>query len=190
MDIRGWDERYRSRKHAEDFAVEATPLLVETAREQKPGKALDLACGTGRNAVWLAQHGWRVTAIDGAPAAIEILRVKAAELGIIIDSRAADLQKNEFPIEGSSWDLVAICYYLQRNLFEAAKQGVKPGGVLVAIVHITENDEQPTESRLSPGELRNYFRGWEILHEYEGKPNDALHRRAVAEIVAKRPIPS
>ena len=50
------------------------PLLVEAASKLTPGRALDLACGTGRNALWLAQHGWDVTAVDASPTAIETLR--------------------------------------------------------------------------------------------------------------------
>lgn len=186
MDIRGWDERYRNRKNEEDFDAGPARLVVETARKLAPGKALDLACGAGRNALWLAQNGWRVTAIDGAQAAIEALRARASELKIEIDARTADLQNHEYAIEASTWDLITICYYLQRNLFAPAKQGVKPGGVLIAIVHITEAGEQATASRLRPGELAQYFRGWEILHQYEGKSHDAAHRRPVAELVARR----
>jgi len=70
---------------------------------------------------------------------------------------------------------------------EPAKQGVAPGGVLLAIVHIAEPGEEPTYKRLNPGELKNYFQGWEILHCYEGQPNETAHRHGVAEIVARRP---
>jgi len=79
MDLNDWNKRYRLRERpAEDLEAAPTPLLVETASALAPGKAprkaLDLACGAGRNALWLAEHGWEVTAVDGAPAAIEILR--------------------------------------------------------------------------------------------------------------------
>jgi tellurite methyltransferase len=183
MDIRGWEERYRS---ADDSETGPTPLLIKTAERLQPGKALDLACGTGRNALWLAEHGWNVTAVDGAPSAIEILRRRASERGLDLDAHVADLEKREYRIEPSAWDLIAICYYLQRDLFEPAKRGVKPGGVLLAIVHITEPGEEPTYKRMKPGELENYFRGWEILHYSEGKPGDQAHQRSVAEIVARR----
>src|ERR1700681_4479954 len=127
MDIRGWDERYRSsQRPAEDLEAAPNPLLIETAQRLPAGKALDLACGTGRNALWLAEHGWSVTAVDGAPAAIEILRHRASERGLHIDAGIANLEKGEYRIEPSTWDLIAICYYLQRDLFEPAKQGVAP----------------------------------------------------------------
>lgn len=188
MDIRGWDQRYRSKERSsEDFDAAPTPLLIETARQLLPGKALDLACGTGRNALWLAAQGWSVTAIDAAPSAIATLQNQASRLGIHVNAQVVDLEQGGFRIERSSWDLIAICYYLQRDLFEPAKQGIVPGGVLLAIVHITEPGEEPTDTRARQGELRTYFEPWEILHYCEGKPNDSAHRRSVAEIVARRP---
>jgi len=188
VEINKWDERYRLRERpGEDLEAAPTPLVVATVRNLKPGKALDLACGVGRNAFWLAEHGWDVTAVDGAATAIEILRNRASERGLKINADVADLEEGEFVIEPSRWNLIAMCYYLQRNLFEPAKQGVVPGGVVISIVHITEPGEEPTAHRLRPGELEKYFAGWEILHRYEGKPNDSVHKRAVAEIVARRP---
>jgi SAM-dependent methyltransferase len=187
MDINGWNERYRCQARPdEDFSAEPTRLLTQTASELNPGSALDLACGTGRNALWLAEHGWRVAAVDGAEAAIAMLRDRASISGLDIDARTADLTKGEYQIEPEAWDLIAICYYLQRDLFEPAKRGLAEGGVLVAIVHIAAQGEAPTEHRLAPGELLRYFEGLEILHHYEGMPNDAAHRRTVAEVVARR----
>jgi tellurite methyltransferase len=199
MDINDWNERYRSgERAAEDLIATPTPLLVETVSRLTPDelasgkpsasrRALDLACGTGRNALWLAERGWRVTAIDGAPDAIAILLHRAAQRGLTVDARVADLDEPRYSIAPESWDLIAICYYLQRNLFEPAKRGLVPGGIHIAIVHITEPGEEPTAHRLRPGELESYFHGWEILHRYEGQPNDAAHRRSVAEVVARRP---
>jgi tellurite methyltransferase len=193
MEIRDWNKRYRVRERPEELDVAPTPLLVETAAALAPGKtprkALDLACGAGRNALWLAEHGWEVTAVDGARAAIEILRTRVTERGLKINAVVADLEKGEFEIEPACWDLVAMCYYLQRNLFEPAKRGVAPGGILISIVHMTEPTEEDSPHRLRPGQLELYFAGWEILHRREGKANDSAHRRAVAEIVARRLVP-
>ncbi|HTC65010.1 MAG TPA: methyltransferase domain-containing protein [Candidatus Saccharimonadales bacterium] len=191
MEINGWNERYRSRERPEeDLSAEPTPLLVSTASNLAPGKALDLASGAGRNSLWLAEHGWDVTAIDGASAAIEILRTRAAGRSLKINAIVADLENGGFEIEPLRWNFIAICYYLQRNLFEPAKRGVVPGGLLLSIVHLMEPGEEESPFRLRPGELKKYFAGWEILHYHEGKANDAAHRRAVAEIVAKKPLQS
>jgi len=188
MEIGGWDKRYRSRERPkEDLEAPPNPLLVETARRMQPGKALDLACGAGRNAIWLAQQGWTVTALDGAASAIEILRDRAAHLGVAVDARVVDLAKGGYRIEESSWDLIVICYYLQRSLFEPVKIGVKPGGIVLAIVHIGEPGQEPTEHQSNAGELQDHFLGWKILHYHEGRPRDVAHQRSVAEIVAQRP---
>ncbi len=188
MNIEGWEQRYRCRgRELEDSAAASTPLVVETARKLRPGYALDLASGTGRNALWLARNGWTVTAVDGASAAIDILRERARDEGLTIDAQVADLKSDAFHIEPQLFDLVAICYYLQRDLFLSAKRGVKRGGTLLAIIHTTQGNEEPTDSRLRPGELQRYFQDWEILHSYEGKPVDPAHQRSVAEIVARRP---
>jgi len=188
MDLHGWNSRYSSAVQPGNLDATPSRLVIETAKQLPPGKALDLACGTGRNALWLAAHGWRVKAVDGAPAAIEILRHRAAAQGVTVDARVADLEKGDYSIKPSAWDLIVISYYLQRNLFASAKQGAVPGGIVLAIVHITEPGEEPTYKRLRPGELRCFFDGWEILHHYEGKSRDSAHQRAVAEIVARRPV--
>ena len=187
MKVSQWNERYRLRERPEeDLDAAPTPLVVSTAEKLKPGTALDLASGAGRNALWLAEHGWDVKAVDGAATAIEILRNKALERSLTINAVVADLEKSTFEIEPSRWNLIAMCYYLQRSVFEPAKRGVVPGGVLISIVHVTEPGEEPTAHRLRPGELEKYFADWEILHRYEGNPNDSAHHRAVAEIVARR----
>lgn len=183
MDIQGWDQRYRAERDSE---WPPTPILIETVTHLKPGRALDLACGTGRNALWLARQGWSVTAVDGSATAIEILRRRALEQGLDVEARVADLEKREYEIEPASWEFIAICYYLQHDLFEPAQRGVVPGGVLLAIVHIAEPGEAPTQFRLRPGELARYFQDWEILHCYEGKPRDPVHARAVSEIAARK----
>jgi tellurite methyltransferase len=188
MEIEAWERRYGARERAaEDFASAPTPLLVSTAGSLPPGRALDLACGTGRNALWLAERGWRVTAVDGAASAIRVLQERSAERRLKIDAHIADLSKHRFEMASSAWDLIVICYYLQRTLFARAKRSVVPGGMLLAIVHIAGPGEPSTPHRLHPGELKEYFRRWEILHDYEGSPVDAAHKRAVAEIVARKP---
>jgi SAM-dependent methyltransferase len=191
MEIHDWNKRYRLREHAlSDLESPPTPLVVQTATVLTPGRALDLACGAGRNTLWLAGHGWDVTAVDGASEAIDILRRRATECGLTVETHIADLEKGEFEIAQSRWDLIAITYYMQRNLFEPARRGVKPGGILIAIVHVAEPGQTPSLHSLRPGELEGHFNGWEILYRHEGMASDTPHRRTVAEIVARRPLNS
>lgn len=153
-------------------------LLVEFAAKLAPGDALDLACGSGRNALWLAERGWRVTAVDRSEEAIAGLRGK-------VDARVADLEAGEFTIQESAWDLIVMSHYLQKDLFEPAKRGLRPGGLAVIIVHLLEPGHESSRFSLHPGELAGYFEGWDILHHREGKPVHNPDGRAVAEIVVR-----
>lgn len=184
MEIAGWEERYRSGHDAEEGA--ATALVVEMANKFAPGIAVDLACGAGRNALYLAERGWAVSAVDGSETAIELLGRRAAARGLNVQTRVANLTAEDFGMAPDTFDLVLIAYYLQRDLFAKAKRAVKPGGVFTAIVHTPEAGEKWTEKRARPGELRAFFAGWEILWDYEGPSRDPAHRRPVAEIAARR----
>ena len=187
MRIEEWEARYQSGERAEDQSTAPTPLLVKIVSGLTPGKALDLACGTGRNAIWLAEHGWSVTAVDGAPTAIDTLNRRARERGLHIETQVADLERLEIAIKPDSWDLIAKCYYLQRSLIPVLRAGVRPGGVAIVIAHLAKPGEPISYKHAAPGELRSFFEGWEILHYFEGHPGDPDHKREVAEIVARKP---
>jgi tellurite methyltransferase len=180
MDLAGWEQRYRAQEETPEPSPH--PLLVEAATSLPPGRALDLACGAGRDSVWLAQHGWSVTAVDGSPAAIEILRHRAQDLRI--ETQIADLEAPRFTLAPASYDLIAICYYLQRSLFEPAKRALVPGGIIIAIALLTEPGKD-NSYRLDPGELPRYFNGYEILHHREVRDQ---WQHQVAGIVARKPI--
>lgn len=179
MSIDEWNQRYRA---GEQLFEEPAPLVEEFASRIPAGTALDVACGAGRNALYLAERGWRVTAIDGSPVAIEVLRRRAAARDVNIDARVADLERSEFEIPPDTFDLIVDSYYLQRDLIPAMQRGLHAGGMLIVIVHLS--DAEPTPTRVVPGELKTYFHGWNVLHDYEGVSRESCHRRAVAEIVA------
>lgn len=183
MNITGWEERYRSSNR--EAQENPTALLVEATAELVPGKAIDLACGSGRNALYLAERGWSVTGMDGAKSAIELLQARAQERGLSVETKVADLTDAEFTLPPEAFDLVLIAYYLQRDLFANVKAAVRPGGIIIAIVHTPEAGEQWSEKRAAAGELRGLFIDWEILWYYEGPSRDPAHRRPVAEIVAR-----
>ncbi len=149
------------------------PFVVEMARGLKPGRALDLACGDGRNAIWLADLGWQVTGVDRAPT------VEHAGVEVV----TADLEKHEFAIAESSWDLIVVSYYLQPDLFPHILRGLKPGGVAIIIVLLYEADRPGSRFSLQRGELRGFFEGQDILAYFEGKP--APSARAVAQIAIR-----
>jgi tellurite methyltransferase len=188
MGMTSWDERYQRGEHLNDSPAD---LLVQFASAQPPGRALDLACGPGRNAIFLARQGWPVTAVDSSVVAIGILTKQVRALRLPIEARVADLEKGEFEIEPEAYDLICDFYYLERSLFPAIREGARPGGRVIAAIHM--DDPSPgvppmnPAYLLDPGELRNEFAGWKIIHYREGVPSDSAHHRKSAEIVAERP---
>jgi 2-polyprenyl-3-methyl-5-hydroxy-6-metoxy-1,4-benzoquinol methylase len=177
--LQDWDQRHS--EESRDKPPLPIPFITEIVRKLQPGKALDLACGTGRHALWLAREGWSVTAVDGSSAAIGILNEQKGDL--LIETRIADLEQHDYTITPQAWDLIVISLYLQRDLFEPAKLGVKPGGILIAIT-LLSNEADLRPHRLGPGELKSYFTGWEILNYFEGSVNNSSSQ---ARIVARGP---
>ena len=175
---RDWEQYY---VQAPDVEAAPSPLVVEVAEATRPGRALDLACGSGRNALYLARLGWEVVAVDASPSAVRIVRERAAACAARIDARVADLETSEFQIEPGGYDLICDCLYLQRDLFPKIREGVRPGGVFAG--EILLRDSQPRRFVLEPGELRREFEGWKILYYSEA---GAGHSRPSASILARR----
>ena len=192
--IARWDERYARGEELHRF--EPSRLLVETAADVAPGRALDLACGAGRNALFLAERGWRVEAVDGSAVALGLLSEKVRERGLQTRVRAlaADLESRPrgFELAPAAYDLICDFYFLDRTLLEDVREAVRPGGLLVASIHLAD-PAQPMEGNadflLRPGELRKIVTawGWEIVHYREGPTREDGHRHPSAELVAQRP---
>jgi tellurite methyltransferase len=181
-----WDERYASGKYS---SAEPHKLLREVVSKLKPGKALDLASGTGRNSIFLAENGWEVTAVDNSAVGLEIARNRAEQKSLNINFIVADLEKSEWAIEPVAYDLICDFYYLQRDLFAKMKNGVRPGGIIISTIHIHGDGEEHGRFDLREGELRGFFSDMEILHYHETQTADSDagdHHRRTAEIVAKR----
>jgi len=178
-----WDERYR---RGENVHKDPLPFFVSAVEELEPGRALDVACGAGRHSLYLAERGWRVTAVDQSRVAIDILEGRARERAVVIDARVANLERGQFEIASGAFDLICVTCYLQRDLFPGIRAGVRPGGTVIAAILLV--DESPVIKPmnpaflLKPGDLREEFAGWEVRHYFEGGAG-----RAVAEIVARRP---
>jgi len=175
---RNWDEQYAN---APNFDLDAAPLLVEVADMLPPGDALDLACGLGRNALYLARLGWQVTAVDSSPAAIGLLTGRAG--GLAIHAQVADLAQHQFAIAAAAYDLICDFFYLQRDLFPFIRDGVRPGGMFAGAIHLFD-ENRASAFAMRPGELRSEFHGWKILFYSESaEPN---HARRTARIIARR----
>lgn len=175
---RDWDQHYAD---AANLDFTPAPLLVQAAELLPPGRALDLASGPGRNALFLAQLGWQVEAVDSSEVAIRSLRDRAR--GLAVQARLADLERGEFAIAPDAYDLICDFYYLQRDLFPQIRAGVRPGGTLVAAIHLFEPGHTAVFA-LGPGELRAEFEGWKILFYSEAREHG--RSRASAQIIARK----
>jgi SAM-dependent methyltransferase len=140
MDSRQWNERYRGAELL--WTAVPNQFLVAEVEGLAPGTAVDLACGEGRNAVWLAEQGWRVTGVDFSSEGL-------AKGALLAASRGVDVTWDEAAVEGwvtpeGGVDLVVVCY-LQLPLpartaaLVAAAGAVAPGGSLVVVAHDRDN---------------------------------------------------
>lgn len=138
-----WDARYAQAASSDSTVWSAEPnaFVAETVGRFDPGTAIDLACGEGRNALWLAERGWQVTAVDFSSVGIDTGRRRARQLGLEVDWVVADVTEWVSPV---LVDLVVIAYLqLERERLEAVIQAasgwLEPGGRLVLIGHDADN---------------------------------------------------
>ncbi len=139
MDRDDWDLRYAGDELV--WSAEPNRFLVEAIRDLLPGSALDVACGEGRNAVWLAEQGWRATGVDFSKVALEKAHRLAAVRGVDVDWVEADVRTWS---PDSTFDLVVLLYLQvpapeRRPILQTFAGAVAPGGHLLVVGHDTEN---------------------------------------------------
>ena len=188
-DLRKWDERYRAGAYAE--RQHPTELVSRFARQLKGGRALDVACGAGRNALFLAETGFEVDAIDISEAGLERLRADAASSNLRITALAADLEHgiSDTVAVGSDYDLIVMVRYVNLPLIESLADRLAPAGVLISEQHLqtTEDVIGPRNPayRLGPNELLDTVREMRVHYYREGIVTDPDGRRAaLAQLVA------
>src|SRR5579884_3638399 len=111
------------------FQTLPSALLVEAIRNRRPGKALDVGMGQGRNSIYLARQGWDVTGFDVSRVGLAEATRLAASAGVHI--RTVLASDEEFDFGSSRWDLIAILYPLEKRSVYKARTAVKPGGIVV-----------------------------------------------------------
>ncbi len=187
-DQRRWNERFKGKGFA--FGKAPNPFLKKHIRFLPKGKALDLAAGEGRNAVFLAQHGFDVEAVDISYKGLQKLRRLAKEMGVKIETILADL--DTYKIEKEKYDLIANFYFLSRKLIPKIKRGLKQGGWIIFETYILEHQnissEGPKDRKyyLTPNELLWLFNDFRIFFYREGIFNEGGRRKAVASLIAQK----
>lgn len=140
-----------------------------------PARALDVACGKGRNALYLAGRGFHVTAIDISPVALDSGRQEAKKRSLSIDWQQADLENLE--LESAEYDLIVNINYLQRPLLPGIKTALQAGGHVIFDTYLI--DQQAIGHPKNPAyllahnELLEHFREFRVLCYREGKFSDA-----------------
>ena len=140
-------------------ALGPNKLLVEAVRGRKPGVALDVAMGQGRNSIHLAKLGWTVTGFDISKVGLEQANNKAKTEGVVIQTVLAGDEDFDFGRE--KWDLIAIIYALEKRSVRRARQALRPGGIVV--VESGHRDASGAPFEYETGELQRIFEGFQIL---------------------------
>jgi len=184
-DRRRWDEKYEGRNVA--ATAQPDPWLADSVAGLAPGRALELACGTGHNATWLAAQGWRVDALDISPTGLALAEARAHELGLSVNWIAADLDSWR-PLQ-KAYDLVVVVRFLDRKQLPGiVLEALAPGGRLVyeTFSHLQcDREDNHLRSRtyaLAPGELRQLYSALEEIKYEEVE----LPASSVARLLARR----
>ena len=169
MDAQDWNERYADTERF--FPAEPHPVVAELAGPLPPARALDLAAGEGRHALWLARRGWQVTAVDFSDVGVEKGRRAAEADGLAVEWVIADLRSYR---PASAFDLVLLAFYHpdlseRPRAFSVAAASVAPGGHLLVIGrhlgdlgHDGGRGPRDRARRYTPEQLAGGFPGIEL----------------------------
>ena len=182
MDRHEWNERYASKPIL--WAVDPAPFLSGELADRPAGRALDLGAGEGRTTLWLAEHGWQVTAVDFSDVALERGRQRADALGVgeAVEWICADLL--DYDPAGGSYDLVLLMFIHlppadRRRLLGRSAATLNPGGMILVVgYHPAEAPEDAPAGRMP-----NRFTPAEIVAELEGLRIERAERLELPDAV-------
>lgn len=180
-----WDERYRQDG---DTIKEPADFLVEHLERLPPGRALDLATGSGRNALFLAAHGYPTDAVDASNVAVDTLRALAQRQSLPIITTTADLP--DYQIAKNTYAVILNFYFLERELFIPIQKGLITGGMLLFETYTVEQARFGKPSNpaflLKPNELLHSFRDLHIIYYHERIDHAGGSPRAIASLLAEK----
>ena len=161
---KNWEKEYSS-KSFKDTPSPAV-LLKNNINLLTGGKALDIASGTGQNAIFLSLNGYQVTAVDKSPSAAVLANQYSLKKGVKINTATEDILT--FKIEGNSFDLIANFYFLEREIIPKIKKGLKKKGLVFFETYTTDqqNIDGPhnPDFLLNTNELISFFTDFFIIY--------------------------
>jgi tellurite methyltransferase len=181
-----WDRIWRDAGHRDG----GLPDWLDALDEQLPraGRALDVAAGAGRVAVYWARRGLETLAVDLSPEGLRRALHAAHSRGLVLETRALDLESQ--PLPKGPFTAISVFHYLQRDLFRKLAERLAPGGVLaceIATVRNLERHAKPSRRfLLEPNELLALCAPLEIVFYREGWQDESC----LARILARRPSPA
>jgi SAM-dependent methyltransferase len=187
IDREKWDRRYREGAYAE--RRHPNVFLAESVKDFPVGRALDLACGAGRNALFLAGLGYQLDAIDISAEALSRGENRAQELGAKINWLRHDLDE-PLRLEGG-YQLILLIHYVNLSLLQQLGSLLAPRGILLCEEHLETSEQVVGPSnpafRVRPGELREAAAGLDILFVQEGLVTEPDGRRAaLSRLIARK----
>ena len=184
-----WNARYREGAYAE--RTHPSDYLRANLARFAPGAAADVACGLGRNAIYLAQHGFRVTGYDVSDVALNRAAVRSRALALQVEWRQRDLIAQGLPAD-ARYDLIVMVRFVAPKLVAQLHAHLNPGGSALLeqhLLHAAPDLAGPSSPRfrVAPGELVSQCASLQIVEQFEGIVEDPDGRRAaVARVIARR----
>jgi SAM-dependent methyltransferase len=179
MDAHAWDERYAASELV--WSRGPNQFVEAECADLPPGSAVDLAAGEGRNAIWLARRGWRVTAVDFSQVALDKGRTLAGDLEVDWVCADATAWTPAEPV-----DLVVVAYFQvpaadRRAAHRHAVESLRAGGTFVLVAHDTTN---LTEGTGGPQDASVLMTAGDVLADLEGLEVDVVRAERVERVVA------
>lgn len=178
-----YDQVYKA---APAFNTKPNRLLVDAINGLRPGKALDVAMGQGRNSLYLAAHGWNVTGFDVSEAGLNAARQAAQARSLRIT--AVHSSDQDFDFGRERWDLIALIYAIEKRSVHRVRTALKPGGIIVVEAGHKSASGAPFE--YDSGELPRVFEGYRILRndEVTATPDWGKEPIRLVRFVAQKPL--
>lgn len=185
-----WDQRYGDGDWVDG---EVPSPIIEDALPylSPPGLVLDVACGAGRNSIFLARYGYSVVSVDISWRGLHMLAKRARRERLDVYPVHADLERFGLPDE--AFDIIVNTKFLMRDLFAQYQRALRPGGTLIVETYNTEEidvlgGDIRREYALEPGELQNAFSDFQIILSQEGIFDLPEGERGLARLIARKPV--